>query len=162
MKYEELVADIKKSYEKADAAAVSEHVAVQVNVVGEGEGAFYIEVADGKVSVEPYEYYDRDAVITTTAEEILNIAKGKSTIAAALEAHQIDLSGNSNKALLLGDIKLKKTRTRKPKAVVEETPTEEAPAKRRCCRKPAAEKTVKEVTPATGKTKRATKTAKKG
>ena len=58
MKYEEIVAKVKKAYAKADTSKVDGHLAVQVDVTGEGEGAFYIEVADGKITVAPFEYYD--------------------------------------------------------------------------------------------------------
>ena len=39
---------------KVDASGVKGHLAVQADVYGEGEGAFYIEVKDGKVEVQPY------------------------------------------------------------------------------------------------------------
>ena len=50
-----------------------ENTAVEFNVYGEGEGAFYIEIKDGKVSLEPYEYYDRDAKIIISANELEKI-----------------------------------------------------------------------------------------
>ena len=77
MKYEEIVAKVKKAYAKADTSKVDGHLAVQVDVTGEGEGAFYIEVADGKITVAPFEYYDHDFKVLCAAEEIIAIAEGK-------------------------------------------------------------------------------------
>lgn len=165
MTYEELVANIQKTYAKADAKDIPEHVAIQVNVTGEGEGAFYIEVADGQVHVEPYEYYDRDAIIQTSAENILDVVLKKGSVAAMVAEGQASISGNMDKMLLLDQIKLKparKTAAKKKAVEAEET----APKKRAGAKKStASEKTAtkaSEVKAATGKTKRATKTAKKG
>lgn len=165
MTYEELVSSIQKTYAKADAKSVPEHVAIQVNVTGEGEGAFYIEVAEGEIHVEPYEYYDRDAIISTSAENILDIVSKKGSIEALIAAGQANVYGDVGKTRLLDDIKLKPVR--KPAARKKAAADAEAPEKPAAKKAAAAEpqKTVtkaSEVKAATGKTKRATKTAKKG
>ena len=84
MVYEEIVGKMKAAYEAADAGGITEHAAIQFNISGEGEGAFYIEVAGGKVYVQPYEYYDRDAIVTTNASTLLEIAEGKLNIQDAV------------------------------------------------------------------------------
>ncbi len=171
MTYEELVASIQKTYAKADAKSIPEHVAIQVNVTGEGEGAFYIEVADGQVHVEPYEYYDRDAIISTSAENILDIVLKKGSVASMMAAGQAAVYGNVDKTMLLDEIKLKPARrtSTKKKAAAEAEDTEMPAVKKRSSAKKEAgaeqKKTAtkaSEVKAATGKTKRATKTAKKG
>ncbi|MBP3579292.1 MAG: SCP-2 sterol transfer family protein, partial [Lachnospiraceae bacterium] len=65
MKYEELVARVKDAMKVVQVSRQVGHVAYQFNVEGEGEGYFYVELDDGKVNVEPYEYYDRDLIIVT-------------------------------------------------------------------------------------------------
>ena len=105
MTYEELVKLAKKTYEKADASAVKDHVAIQFNVTGEAEGAFYLEVKDGKVSVEPYEYYDRDVVVTAEDTVLAQIANGKLGLEAAYLTGKIKAEGNLKKALLLKELK---------------------------------------------------------
>ena len=77
MNYEELVANVKKAVKKAKVSKTVGHVAFQFNVEGEAEGAFYLEIADGKINVEPYEYYDRDAIIVTSADVIMQMIEGK-------------------------------------------------------------------------------------
>lgn len=171
MTYEELVSSIQKTYAKADAKSVPEHVAIQVNVTGEGEGAFYIEVAEGEIHVEPYEYYDRDAIISTSAENILDIVSKKGSIEALIAAGQANVYGDVGKTRLLDDIKLKPVRkpAARKKAAADAEASEKPEAKKKPAAKKAAaadpQKTVtkaSEVKAATGKTKRATKTAKKG
>ena len=105
MTYEEVVHFVRNAYENADAREIYEHIAVQVNVTGEGEGAFYIEVAGRAVCVEPYDYYDRDGLITASSETIVDIAKGKLAFEKALEKGLIHLEGNMDKFRKLAKIK---------------------------------------------------------
>lgn len=108
MTYQEIVEKAREAFEYADARAIFEHVAVQVNIVGEGSGAFYIEIAGREVSVEPYDYYDRDGLITATAEAILQLAEGKITFAKAVTDGVITYAGSPEKLQLLNKMKLKK------------------------------------------------------
>ncbi len=101
MTYEELVKQAKEAYEAADAGKVKEHVAIQFNVTGEAQGAFYLEVKDGKVSVEPYEYYDRDVLVTADGQVLVDIATGKLGLEKAYLTGKIKAEGNLKKALLL-------------------------------------------------------------
>ena len=105
MTYEEVVHCVRNAYENADAREIYEHIAVQVNVTGEGEGAFYVEVAGRAVCVEPYDYYDRDGLITASSETIVAIAKGDLTFEKALEDGLIQLEGNMDKFRKLAKIK---------------------------------------------------------
>lgn len=73
MTYEELVANVKEAVKNVMISKMVGHVAFQFNVKGEAEGAFYIEIVDGKIFVEPYEYYDRDIIIETTAAVIMRM-----------------------------------------------------------------------------------------
>ena len=77
MTYEELVASVKKAVKKSKVSKTVGHVAFQFNVEGEAEGAFYLEVDNGKINVEPYQYYDRDLIIVTTADVIMQMVEGK-------------------------------------------------------------------------------------
>ena len=77
MRYDELVANVKNAMKKAKVSRGVGHVAFQFNIEGEAEGAFYVELADGNVNVEPYEYHDRDLLIGTTADVIMQMMEGK-------------------------------------------------------------------------------------
>lgn len=105
MTYEELIATAKDYYEKADASAITEHVAIQFNVTGEAAGAYYLEIKDGKAYVEPYEYYDRDLLVTADTKTLLSIATGKLGMEAAYFTGKLKAEGNLGKALLLKKIK---------------------------------------------------------
>lgn len=72
---------------------------VQFNIIGEAQGIFYIEVKNGELSVEPYEYYDRDAMFTCTADTLRKIESGKLDPVAAVTLQKLKVEGNIDKAL---------------------------------------------------------------
>jgi putative sterol carrier protein len=120
MTYEELVKKVETAYAKADASAVDEHVAVQFNITGEGEGAFYLEVAEGKIDIQPYEYLDRDAIVWSGADVLVDIAAGKVGITEAYSKGLLSVDGNLAKAALLEKIVLKKAPAKKAAAAKKE------------------------------------------
>lgn len=137
MTYEELVKQAKETYGKADASKINEHVAIQFNITGEAEGAFYLEIADGKVNVEPYEYYDRDVIVTTDAETLIKMAEGKLGMEAAYLTGKIKADGNLTKGLLLKELVAKKA-AKKPAA--KKAPAEKKPVAKKAAAKPAEKK----------------------
>lgn len=104
MTYEELVEQARQTYGRADASGIDGHVAYQFNITGEAEGAFYLEVSDGKVNIEPYEYFDRDVLFTTTAETLIKIAMGKLDPVWAYTTGKLKVQGSIEKALLLKEL----------------------------------------------------------
>lgn len=115
MTYEELVGKAKDIYQNMDADNVKEHVAIQFNIEGEAAGAFYLEIAEGKVMVEPYEYYDRDVLVTTTAAVLTQIAEGKLDIVVAYTTGKLKAEGDLGKALLLKQLTKKAKKAAKKK-----------------------------------------------
>ena len=101
MTFEEIVKEAQKLVSKADASGISDHLAVQYNVTGEGEGAFYMEVKDGKAEVQPYDYKDRDILVTADGQTILDMMSGKLDVVAAYLSHKISAEGDLGKADIL-------------------------------------------------------------
>lgn len=101
MTYAEFFAEIKGKFLEADISEVQEHLAFQFNIVGEGSGIFYVEAKEGKLYIEPYEYYDRDAMFTATAEVFMKIAEGKLDPVVAFTMQKLKVEGNIDKALKL-------------------------------------------------------------
>ncbi len=107
MKYEDIVYAVRKTFENADARAVFEHVAIQVNIEGEGEGIFYFEVAERHICVEPYDYYDRDILMITTGQVLLELCDKKYSMRRAIEEGKIRVMGDERKLrLCLENIKV--------------------------------------------------------
>lgn len=99
MTYEEIVAAAREGFTKKDVSNYEGHIAVQFNVVGEGEGAFYVEVLDKHVYVEPYEYYDRDVIFIASAKTFLGLADGSVNAVAAFTTGKLKVEGSIEKAL---------------------------------------------------------------
>ena len=98
MTYADMFSKVKGMLMDADVSDIHEHLAYQFNITGEAEGIFYAEVKDGKLFVEPYEYFDRDAMFTCTAETLFKIAEGKT------DPGRLKVEGNIDKALRLKDL----------------------------------------------------------
>ena len=124
MTYEELVEKVTKYYEGASAKRVDEHVAIQVNVEGEAEGAFYIEIANNFIDVQPFEYFDRDVMVVTTAEVLSNIADGKLSVNDAYADGKLRaVAGDAAKVLALTAIEVKKAKKTAAKKTTAKTAT---------------------------------------
>lgn len=103
MTYEEIVKKVTQAVCKKD-ITVKEHVAVEIDIVGEGEGALYVELEEGKTIVEPYEYYDNDCKIHTDSDTLMELVNGKIDVIDALEEGKIHIHGDIEKALILSDV----------------------------------------------------------
>jgi len=105
MTYSEYFASVKKEFDGADVSDINEHLAYQFNVIGEkGNGIFYVEVKEGKLYIEPYEYYDRDAMFIATADTFTAIMQGKLDPVWAFTTHELKVEGSIDKALKLKDL----------------------------------------------------------
>lgn len=134
MTYEELVQSVKDIYANADAGNVKEHVAIQCNIEGEAEGALYIEFSEGNIDVQPYEYYDRDVILTLSAANLLEIVAGKKDLLEAYHANEVSVWGDLDKVVEMKKVILPKKKEEKnvePETVVEKTTEKEETAKKK-------------------------------
>ena len=99
MTYAEFFSQIKGEFMNADVSGITEHLAYQFNITGEASGILYVEVKDGKLYVEPYEYFDRDAMFTCSAETLRELAEGKLDPVLAFTVQRLKVEGNIDKAL---------------------------------------------------------------
>lgn len=101
MTYEELVENVRKVATKAKISKLVGHVAYQFNVEGEAEGIFYLEIIDGRVNVEPYDYHDRNLLIITSAETIMQMLSGELRPMMAFTNGQIKVFGEVDRLKVL-------------------------------------------------------------
>lgn len=119
MTYAELFYEIKGMVMEADVSDIQEHLAFQFNIEDEeAGGAFYIEVKEGQVFVEPYEYYDRDAIFICAPDVLFQIVEGKLDPVAAFTDKRLRVEGNIEKALRFKDIVEMKRASQKQKGPV--------------------------------------------
>lgn len=105
MTYADFFYDIKGRFMGADVSDIHEHLAFEFNIEDEeAGGAFYVEVKDGQLFVEPYEYYDRDAKFICAPEVLIKIAEGEMDPVWAFTTQKLKVEGSIEKALRLKDI----------------------------------------------------------
>ncbi len=98
MTFEETMTKVKEKAKEIDASK-TDFLAVQVNLTGENGGVFYVEVKDGKVNAEPYEYNDRSCAITMTPENFMKFLNGKLDPILAFTTGKLKVEGDVGKAL---------------------------------------------------------------
>lgn len=101
MTYEEVFNKVKELFKDTDVSNIHEHLAYQFNITGEGEGIFYVEVKDGQLNIEPYEYFDRDAIFICKAETLFKIISGKTDPVVAFTLGKLKVEGSIEQALKL-------------------------------------------------------------
>lgn len=99
MTYEEVFEKAKTELMKSDVSQIPGRLAVQVDIIDEGEGAFYIELKDGALSVEPYEYYDHDVKFIATAKNFLKLINGSLNSVIAYTTGKLKIEGDLGKAM---------------------------------------------------------------
>lgn len=104
MKFENVVKSVRTRAEAADVSDVHEKVAIQVTLTGKDEGIFYIEINDGAIAVEPYEYIDRSAEIIMTNENFCKMLNGKLDPIAGFTLGKIKVNGDLTNALVIGKL----------------------------------------------------------
>lgn len=105
MTYTDFFYEIKGKFMGTDVSDIHEHLAFQFNIEDEeAGGAFYVEVKDGKLFVEPYEYYDRDAMFICTPDVLAKIADGEMDSVWAFTTGKLKVEGNIDKAVRLNEI----------------------------------------------------------
>lgn len=99
MKFENVLKKVRDKASAVDVSKIKGLVAVQVTLTEQDAGVFYIEVKDGVLSIEPYEYIDRQANIIMSNENFCKLMNGKLDPVIALPLGKIKVEGDISKAL---------------------------------------------------------------
>ncbi|MCD8131313.1 MAG: SCP2 sterol-binding domain-containing protein [Lachnospiraceae bacterium] len=90
--FEELFPQIKEKLEQQDAVTVPGRVAFEFHIT-DLKGVFYVEADNGKVDVEPYDYYDKNGVFTASAATYKALCDGSLTPVTAFAAGRLKVNG---------------------------------------------------------------------
>lgn len=99
LKFEDIFEKVKKEFGTADVSNYEDFLALQINVTGEGEGAFYAKIENGTLDIQPYDYKDNNVSITASGNDLIDIFAGKLDIAKAYENGKLTVEGDMAKAL---------------------------------------------------------------
>ena len=104
MEFNEIFAKAKEIFGKADVSNVHEKLAYQYDLIGDNGGTFYIEIKDGTINIELYEYHDRDVKFTISPENFLKQLEGKLNSTIAYTTGKLKIEGDLGKAIRLKDL----------------------------------------------------------
>lgn len=103
MKFEEILEKVREKSRKIEPSG-TDFLAVMVSLTGKNGGVFYVEIKDGKVSVEPYEYNDRSCEIIMTAADFVKLLDGKLGTVTAYTLGKMKVNGDLGKALVFSKL----------------------------------------------------------
>ena len=101
MTFPEYFQQVKDRFQGADVSQVSDPTRIQINITGQAAGTFYVEIKGGKLSIEPYEYHDRDVELTISDENFQKLMEGRLDPVAAFTFGKLKVQGDIGKALEL-------------------------------------------------------------
>lgn len=101
MTFAEFFQVIKKKFAGADCSDMSDPTRIQVNITGEAAGTFYIEAKAGVLSIEPFEYRDRDVLLTVSDKNFMKIVEHRLDPVLAFTLGKLKAEGDLGKAIEL-------------------------------------------------------------
>ena len=108
MTFIEAYEKIKAAMEKSDPSGIDGHLAIQINICDEdAKGEMYIEVKDGKLFVEPYDYVDRDAAVIASVKDFVRVMSGRLGYDKAVASGVLLIEGDSERAAELKNLVVK-------------------------------------------------------
>ena len=93
---ESILAEIKEKTANFDGSSYGGFLAVQVNL-SDIDKVFYVEVKDGKLTIEPHEYNDRQAKMTISAPNFIKLINGKLNGTTAFLTGKLKIDGSIEK-----------------------------------------------------------------
>lgn len=138
MAFYEAYEKIKAALKNAKGKGVDKHLAIEIVITDEeNAGICYLEVADGTVRVEPYDYFDHHARIIGRSDDLAAVLSGKLDFDTAMAEEKLFIEGDIERALEVKKI-IRKPAGRKPAAKKEDAESAEAkPAPKRTRKKAA-------------------------
>ena len=97
MTLQDIVNELKEKSAGFDASGYNGFLALQVTLSDLGQ-ALYVEIKDGKMSIEPYEYHDRQANMTISSANFIKMINGKLNSVLAFTTGKLKIDGDIEKA----------------------------------------------------------------
>ena len=98
MTFEELMTKVRGMADRVDISG-TDFLAVQITITGDNGGVFYVEVKDGRIDAQPYEYNDRQCEIVINMDNFNKLLDGKLDPVAAFTLGKLKVHGDVGKAL---------------------------------------------------------------
>lgn len=101
MTYESIVEAVRKKFSDVDVSSVPGTLAFQFDIEGKAEGIFYVEIKNGELHVEPYDYHGRNARIIMNGTNLMKLINGKLDPVLAFTTGKLKVDGDVSAAMEL-------------------------------------------------------------
>lgn len=98
MTFDELLAKVRGMADRVDISGTN-FLAVQITITGDNGGVFYVEVKDGRIDAQPYEYNDRQCELVVNMDNFNKLLDGKLDPVVAFTLGKLKVNGDVGKAL---------------------------------------------------------------
>mgnify|MGYP003294770703 CR=1 FL=1 len=133
---------LKAKYGKIDESKLGDSFAIQVEMTDDDcGGIFYVAYVNSVFAIEPYDYHDNTAAITTSSKVLENVLSGKADPVAQFLTGKLKVKGNLDHALMLVNLMKKEHKKRAPRKTAAKAA--EAVAEEKAEKKPAKKTTKK-------------------
>lgn len=93
MTFFEMFDAAKAGLANADVSGLNGHIAIQIEVTGDGCGIFYAEITDGVLNVQPYDYHDNTAAVTLPLNTLFALLRRETTLPDAVAQEKAFVTG---------------------------------------------------------------------
>ncbi len=105
MTFEETYNTMKDYFEKKDFTRFGQGVySYEFDITGEDEGRFYIEVRDGSVDIQPFDYKNSLCSFTVSSGNLKGLISRRLSPAAAYSTGRLTVRGDVSAAFRLADV----------------------------------------------------------
>ena len=103
MTFQDVINEVKEKTASFDGREYDDFLAIQVSLSDLNE-VFYIEIKDGKLSIEPFEYNDRQANLIMSSANFMKMINKQLKSTLAFSTGKLKIEGDVNKATELGKL----------------------------------------------------------
>ena len=104
MTFEDFYGRMKEFFAAGDYAGFGQGIyTFEFNATGDGGGIFYIELRDGALAIQPFDYKDSLCSLTAETGILLAVVEGSLSPVEAYSSGRLTLRGDVSAAFLLAD-----------------------------------------------------------
>lgn len=104
MNFDEIYNEMKSILERNDYSGFGPGLySYEFDITGDGEGKFYLEIRDGRIQMQPYDYRNSTCVFVVNSKYMLKLLKHQLAPTAAYSTGRLKIKGDVSAAFRLAD-----------------------------------------------------------
>lgn len=104
MNFDEIYNEMKSIFERSDYSGFGPGLySYEFDITGDGEGKFYLEIRDGHLKIQPYDYRNSTCSFIVNSKYMLKLLKRQLAPTAAYSTGRLKIKGDISAAFRLAD-----------------------------------------------------------